>query len=598
MSVSNTNPSQTGGSSSRFSNSHLKPKFWHQDFTIQDLSASNLEGLGLEQARHVFLTRRLIIASILINLLGLSVPIAILQVYDRILPGFAYETLHTLCIGLLVIILIETLLRVSRSHLIGSGAAKFGHQSNLNAIENILKGNGGLASGDQASKVMERIEAINKLSDFYGGVSRLLLIDLPFAAIFLMFVGLIVGPLIIVPLMLIGVFGWLIWAQAKKMRATLEEKEIQVTRLYDFISEAMRGILTLKSAAMEPLISRRFESLGENSAQVNRQLIELTNRAQTLSALFGSAVTVTMVTFGMVVAVFSDITIGMLAAASQLSARAMQPVLRSASSWNDIQAAALALNESRELMHPPAVITAGTAQPADGPPKLSILHASTEENRTSIDIEPGTIVTFCGGDGTGKSSFLRDISGLFDVPWLEVEIDGLSPMDYRANGQQQVGYVTPQTSVLRGTILENLTLFDGGASVDVARNTCKMIGLRKTIDRLADGYATELGASVSETLPEGTIRQIILARAVAQSPRLLLLDEPQAYLDAGTNKQIVECLMQIKAFATIIMVTNHPEYLAISDHVYQVSKFSVDEVTPANPESSPVTVTEQGARAS
>lgn len=598
MSESDVNSSQANVPSNRFFTAYLKKKFSRQDFTIRELSARNLENLGLEQARHVFLTPRLITASILINLLGLSVPIAILQVYDRILPASAYETLHTLCIGLLVVILIETLLRVSRSYLIGSGAAKFGHQSNLNAIDNILKGNAGLAAGEQASKVMERIEAINKLSDFYGGVSRLLLIDLPFAAIFLVFIGLIVGPLIVVPLVLIGIFGCLIWAQAKKMRATLENKEIQVTRLYDFISEAMRGILTLKSAAMEPLISRRFESLGENSAQVNRQLIELTNRAQTLSALFGNAVTVTMVTFGMVVAVFQDITIGMLAAASQLSARAMQPVLRSASSWNDIQAAALALDESRDLMHRPTMVTAGSGQPAAGPPKLSIVHVSVNGNRTKVDIEPGTIVTFCGGDGTGKSSFLREISGMFDVPWLEAEIDGLSPMDYRANGQQQVGYVTPQTSVLHGTILENLTLFDGGASVDGARNACKMMGLRKTIDRLADGYATELGASVSETLPEGTIRQIVLARAVAQSPRLLLLDEPQAYLDTDINKQVAECLRQVKAFATIIMVTNHPAYLAVSDHVYQVSKLSVDEVSPAKPEPSPVAATEQSARAS
>ena len=555
-------------------------------FALRQLSARHLKSLGFVYSGLILLSPRVIFASIIINIFGLAVPIAILQVYDRIIPNEALSTLYIMCGGLVAIVVLETLLRIARSYVVGLNASKFGHHTSLSALKNIVSANDGEFNSDHSSKLVERVNAIGKLADFYGGTSRLLLIDLPFAALFLAFIGLIVGPLVIVPILLIGLFGWAIFRHAKIMRDTLESRDVQSSRMYDFVGETLRGILTLKSSAMEPFIQRRFESLMENSAHLNKQLIEATSRAQTISASFGSAVTVTMVTTGAVIAIFGDMTIGMLAAASQLAARAIQPVVRSAASWNEIQVAVLALEDSK------SVISRVTPEPETKQinyaeaPSVKVVHTKKQDLIAPVELSGGTIAGFTGGDGSGKSSVLKSFSAIADTPWLVSTIAGEDPRVYRHNGRQAIGYVTPQTSVFRGTIMENLTLFGGGASVQQARQACEMIGLRQIVDKLPEGYSTKLREGVTEALPEGTIRQIVLARAIAQSPKLLLLDDPQAFLDAEINVEVLACLQQLASHTTILMVTTDPDYLAICDQVFKVTRESIELIPHAGTQSS------------
>ncbi len=547
-------------------------------FALRQLSARNLNSLGFLYSNLILLSPRVIFASIVINLFGLAIPIAILQVYDRIIPNHALPTLYLLCLGLIAIVVLETLLRISRSYVVGFNASKFGHHTSLAALKNILSMHEGQFTNDHAGKLVERVNAIGKLADFYGGTSRLLLIDLPFAALFLVFIGLITGPLVIVPLLLIGLFGWGIFKHAKVMRDTLEARDIQSSRMYDFVGETLRGILTLKSAAMEPFIQRRFESLVENSAHLNNNLISTTSRAQTFSSFFGNAVTVTMVTTGAVIAIFGDMTIGMLAAASQLAARAIQPVVRSAASWNEIQVAVLALQQSQSIVSHDQVDIEEKSIDYSTAPDVSIIHSENLEEDQPIELKGGTIAAFTGGDGSGKSSVLKCFSAISETPWLDATIAGEKPNIYRTNGRQSIGYVTPQSSVFRGTILDNLTLFGGGASVQRARYACEMLGLRKVIDKLPEGYDTRLKEGVTEALPEGTIRQIVLARALAQSPKLLLLDEPQAFLDAEIDAQLLACLQNMASQMTILMVTSDPNYLRICDQVFKVTRNSIQGI--------------------
>ena len=108
-----------------------------------------------------------------------------------------------------------------------------------------------------------------------------------------------------------------------------------------------------------------------------------------------------------------------------------------------------------------------------------------------------------------------------------------------------------------------------------------MIGLRQVVDKLPDGYNTKLREGVTEALPEGTIRQIVLARAIAQSPKLLLLDEPQAFLDAEIDVELIACLQGLANHMTILMVTSDPGYLAICNQVFKVTRESIELIPNA-----------------
>ena len=133
----------TGNDGSGGAASEQKKKPGKSKFALRQLSARHLKSLGFLYSGLVFLSPRVIFASIIINIFGLAIPIAILQVYDRIIPNEALSTLYIMCGGLVGIVVLETLLRIARSYVVGLNASKFGHHTSLSALRNIISANDG-----------------------------------------------------------------------------------------------------------------------------------------------------------------------------------------------------------------------------------------------------------------------------------------------------------------------------------------------------------------------------------------------------------------------------------------------------------------------
>jgi ATP-binding cassette, subfamily C, bacterial LapB len=150
--------------------------------------------------------------------------------------------------------------------------------------------------------------------------------------------------------------------------------------------------------------------------------------------------------------------------------------------------------------------------------------------------------------------------------------------------------VVPQSPIFfKGTILDNLTLFGRGPSAQQAYAAVALVGLDRDIDRLPRGYASELGEGVAETLPPGLLKRLALARALAVQPEILILDEPQAFLDAEADRQQIACLGRIRGLATIVMITVRPSYVAIADRAFECRDRRVIEIRGGD------AVTESGA---
>lgn len=531
-----------------------------------------LHDLDGRSARAGRLDSRVILAALALNLLGLAMPLAVLQVYDRITANSAIETLAVLGVGLVCVALIEFSLRSAINYLLALDANRLGAQLHGTALERVLSERGERRS---AADMQERFQALDTLTEFYAGEPRRNLIDLPFSLVFLGAIAMIGGVIVAVPLAIFGVFILASSVLLRRSHRITDEREQLSRRRADFLAEIFGGLQTLKGIGAEPLMLRRFERLAKGTAERFRDATKVSSDIQLASGFFNNLNVVAMISFGAVLVIDGQLTVGGLAACSLLSGRAVQPLIKAASALAELQRAMIAADTAKPLF-------AGGAGLPDAPSALDSGPAAVEARGLTIirggralldearfSIRAGEICVFRGALGSGRSTVLRVVGGLESKDEGALLIDGV-PIESFPREIGQSAIVTATQMPFHGTVMENLTLFGAGAEKRDALWAMRSLGADALIGRLPAGYDTVVGAGVSEAMSRALIRQIVMARAIAQRPRLLLLDEPHVYLDDDSERRLVETLVALRGQSTIIVVSDQPSLLAVADSAVEL----------------------------
>lgn len=520
--------------------------------------------LGMPRADTLTVPRSAAFASIVINLFGLALPLTILEVYDSVIPHGAGGQLFVLAFGFVVVLAIESLLRVSRAYVTGLSAAKFEAAAISEGLRRFVSAPRELTSQDPPTRHLLRLNAASRLADFYGGQMRWAMIDLPFVALYVGVMAVIGGPIVLVPIAILAAFFILSATQSEKLTAAIRDREDQDTKVYDFISECLNGIVNLKGAAMEPFMARRLERLLGQSRAINEKTILTSGQQENLANLLGNVTFIAMAAVGGILAVFGSMSMGTLAACSLLAGRIIQPVLRAASVWRAVHGLRLAQTEAQALfdLPPPPALNAQTT----APPIVELLLRNQGGDVLARCGSSG-LIAIAGNDGAARSELLLAlVTGATNAGAL-LEINGKGASEYRAMYKRAIMYTSPKLEALSGTILENLTLFGRGPAVSDVIWACELIGLRRDIDRLAGGFETRIGEGSSNTLPSGLMHRIAIARALAVRAKIIVLDEPQALLDQPADRSLLAGLARLKSECVVIIGSSRPSYLKGADHV-------------------------------
>ncbi len=545
------------------------------------LLTPRLKKFGLATGGALRIGSGLFLISAIINLLSLALPLSILIVYDRIVPNASYESLAVLIALLIFIAGAEAMLRICRAYVMGWSAAKFELGTTLEALDRILVMNYKELNNVPLVRQAERLKAVSNYADFMGSQSRLAIVDLPYVILFLSVMAMIGGGLALVPLIVIALFSISVIALANKFRRVLEERKGQDTRIYDFIHEILSSIHTVKAAAMEPLMLRRFERLQRAASLTDYNSIGVSAHSQTIMGLFGNVTIIAMASTGGWLAVTGNLTVGTLAACTLLAGRTIQPVVRVAGIWNEVQRTALSLQDIQELFtttHAPEFHRTRVERQELQYPRpleldldnLDVVRAGrTIVRGISASFPVGSISAIAGEDGGGKSTLLRMMAGEIPPENGAIHFDGGTIENAIVDGKQ-IAMASASQGLFTGTILENLTLFGEGSSIEDARWAANQIGLTENINALPMGYDTPVGGGGTTGLASGFVQRLIIARALARRPGLLLLDEPQAFLDFDADKLMISGLSALRGEVTIVMATNRPSYLKMSDFAYRL----------------------------
>lgn len=522
------------------------------------------------------------LSSAVINLLGLGLPLTILHIYDRVLPNQAFNTLTVLVLGLVAIIALDAALRVARGSIMSWHAASFAHRQSMDAMSRLLTTSPQKLAGMRTSSIMNQMRSLSELADFHGSNSRLLLIDVACIPLFGVVMILIAGPLIAVQIfMLIGFFAF-ITARTQRLRAIIESKEGFEDRKFDFILETLQTMQTVKSHAMEPLLLRRFERLQSSSSQELKRNVLASQTIAEAGGLFAMLMTMGVVFFGALMVIGGNLTIGALAACMLLSSQMMQPIMRSIQSWNtttqNVYKRAEVAKLYAEIANDVAEIEPVVRkQTAFAPSSIQIQDLAVEfQNqatifeRVSLDINPGQLIGLKGADGSGRSVLMKCISGEIPPTHGRVLVNGKDAAQQNA----LVSYVGQVPQLFQGSILDNLTLF-GTYTADDARWIAEISGLAQEINRLPDGFDTQLLGTAGAEFSAAVSQLICIARAVVSKPSILLLDDANSGLDAKTEGHLMRMLDHLRGNVTVIMATQRPSVLRRTDAIFELANKTV-----------------------
>ncbi|MGN8345833.1 type I secretion system permease/ATPase [Pseudomonas sp. SMV71] len=517
-----------------------------------------------------------ILASFLINLLGLMVPLFVMQTYDRVVPNQATSTLWVLAVGLLIGTGFELVLRVVRAHLLDTAGKKTDVILSATLFERIT----GMAMKAKPVTIggfAQSIHDFQGLREFLTAVTLTSLIDLPFVVLMLVVIGLLGGWLVVIPVIAFPITIIFAMIIQVRLRDTVQKSLALGAQRQALLIETLGGLETLKACSAESERQHQWES-------THGALTRLDSHARNLSALATNGTLFLQQLAGMatiVAGVYSiiagNLSVGALVATYMLGSRVLAPLGQIAGLITRYQQAQLTMRSTDALMALPQERDA-KQRPLDRTQLQGALDVSGVTfhyngqstpalSRISFSLKPGERVGIIGRSGSGKSTLARLVMGFYTPDEGQLLLDGLElrQLDV-ADLRQQIGYVAHDLPLLAGSLRDNLTL--GARYISDARmlEVAQLTGVSELARQHPQGFDRPVGER-GQLLSGGQRQAVLMARALLLDPPILLLDEPTSAMDNSsedTLRQNLESRIQGK---TVLLVTHRTSMLSLVDRL-------------------------------
>lgn len=523
-----------------------------------------------------FVYKDILWAAALINVFALALPLFSMNVYDRVVPNAAFETLWALSIGVLLILGSDLLMRKLRSRFVDEASARIDVKISATLLERVL----GMRLENRPESVgsfSQNLRGFEQVRDVITSTTVTALIDLPFALLFLVVIVWISAWLMIP--VVVAFFGVLAygWVVQKKLHALAETTYRASAMRNSTLVECLTGIETIKSQGAESLIQARWERTNVHLAATNVKMRSLSSGSIYVTSTIGQLMSIVLVIVGVYLIGEKSLTMGALVAVNMLAGRAMAPAGQIVGLLMQYQGARTALAGLEKIMSTdverPQDATFVERRDLEGAIEfrnVAFHYPNRKENAldgVSFKIKPGEKVALIGRVGSGKSTIQRLAMGLYQPTGGSVLVDGIDlrqvdPADLRRN----MGYVSQDVMLFYGSLRENIAFgmpyAEDGAIVAAA----EVAGLADTVNRHPHGFDMQVGER-GESLSGGQRQSVGIARAVLHNAPMLLLDEPTSAMDYSSEAQITQRLMAFASNKTVVLVTHRTSLLTLVDRV-------------------------------
>ncbi|MBL3529466.1 MAG: peptidase domain-containing ABC transporter [gamma proteobacterium endosymbiont of Lamellibrachia anaximandri] len=529
----------------------------------------------------------------IVNLVALAVPLFIMMIYDKVIAAKSPDTLPYLVSGVAILLLSDLVLRMLRSRLIGRVAGRLDYLIGVETFKQMILLPPLFTERSTVAAQLSRLKQFDSVRNFFTGPNAAIVLELPFVVLFILVIALLAGYIALIPLVMVLAFLLLGFLWMPSLNQKILRSGKARTDKQRILIQTLNGREEIKAIGGETVWWERFREVSGEAVMSNYQTLVSTgvmsSIAQGLMTLSGLAV----IAAGTASVIAGTMTIGALIATMALVWRVLSPLQSAFLSFSKFQQTLKAIQQINQLMRLKVERHTGKSglMLANMQGYLNIERVSFRYGPdmdpallgVSFNAQPGEMVAIVGNTGSGKSSLLKLVAGMYRPQGGSISIDSLDMRQLNAMDlRRAIAYVPQETKLFRGTIAQNMRLNNGLATDEDLFAAAREAGVYEEIMNLPEGFETRVGDSTTDRMPPGFLRSLSMARAFVSPARILLLDEPGASLDDESDRRFMEQIKQLKGKKTIIMVSHRPSHIRLADKVVLLEKGSVEFIGPAD----------------
>ncbi|MBF0621380.1 MAG: ATP-binding cassette domain-containing protein [Magnetococcales bacterium] len=552
--------------------------FKEMDLEGRRLAQARLGWFRMVTERFMKLIYYIFAITLAITILQVVTPLYVMSVYDRVVNSQSIETLGFLMLGAILALVFDWLLRKMRGHMLMFFGARMDSIVSNAIFMRILSLTPSYTERAPIGSQVARIKDFDSVRDFFTGPLALVFFEIPFAIVFIIVIASLAGPLAFIPFISAILFVVLSIVMAPQVENSGAHSRRARAKRQEFVVEALNKVRAIKYTAGEHIWFDRYRQLSAEASMANFRSALINSVVGTLSHIIVAGSGLATIAIGVLRVLNGDMTVGGLVASMVLVWRVLSPLQSTFVAMTRLEQVKSSISQINGLMN---------VQPESGDnapiEPITKFKGHVEFSRVSLryqpeaepalmgvsfETKPGEVVAVLGRNGSGKSTIVKLIAGLYNPQAGSIRIDGndirqMSPIELR----HAIAYVPQICNLYHGTIAQNLRLAHATASDEELEEACRYADVLDEIKALDRGFWTRVGDKSAGQVASSMIQKISLARAYLKPSNILLFDEPASALDWEADQAFIKHVKRLQGHKTIFIVTHRPSHFRIADQI-------------------------------
>ncbi len=517
-----------------------------------------------------------VIASFLVNLVALCAPLFVMNVYDRVVPNQATATLWVLAIGVSIAFVFDFVLKILRGICLDLAGKKTDLVVSSALFERLL----GMKMKLRPKRVgsfAQNFQEFQSIRDFLSSLTLTAFIDFPFTLLILLVIGVIGGPLVLIPLLSYPLALLVSWLIQRPLMSRVQKTYQLANERQAMLVETLTGLDAIKINNAQSERQYQWEHLTGQLSKLELRVKSLSYVAVNFTSWLQQASGVAIIVAGVYVIIGGNLSMGGLIACYLLHRRAMMPIGQLCSLITRYQRARMTKSTIDRMMGLEQEVQEGEV-----PLKRETLSGAIELrdvtfcypgnqyaslSNVSLVIKPGEKVGIIGRSGSGKSSLAKLLVGFYQPDSGSVLIDGIDLRQIDVHDlRHNIGYAPQDIHLFNGTLRENLLYGASYVDDETMLRVANLTGVHEFARRHPSGYNMQVGER-GMSLSGGQRQAVTLARALLLDPPVLLMDEPTSSMDNTSEDLIKKALAPVISNKTLLLVTHRASLLSLVDRL-------------------------------
>ena len=539
--------------------------------------------------KHRKLFGEVMLVSLFLQLFALVSPLFFQVVMDKVLVHRGMSTLDVLAVGLVAVMLFESVLSALRAYVFSHTTSRIDVELGARLYRHLLNLPLAYFEARRVGDSVARVRELENIRSFLTGNALTLVLDLLFSVLFIGVMLLYSVKLTLIVLLSLPLYVLLSLAVVPTLRSRLNEKFNRGAENQAMLVESITGVQTVKAGALEPAFACRWDQQLAAYVSASFKTQTLATFAHEGVGLIGKLVSVAVLWFGAHAVMEQQLTVGMFVAFTMFANRVAQPIMRIAQMWTDFQQTGIAVKRLGDILNartevpPQAVAQLPPLQGRIGfdnvtfryrPDAPPVLHA------VSLEIRPGEVIGIVGRSGSGKSTLTKLVQRLYSPEQGRVLVDGIDiGLIDAAQLRRQIGVVLQENFLFNRSVRENIAIADPAAPLEAVIRVATMAGAHEFVSELPEGYDTVVGEQ-GTGLSGGQRQRIAIARALFTNPRILILDEATSALDVESEAILHRNMATISKGRSVIIIAHRLSAVRQAHRIIAMDKGRIVEAGP------------------